>query len=113
MKDLFCALVIFVVGVGCGDGEPSDTCVFDGRYDTGVDWSSPDYDPACGLFYSTNTFNAQESECSSQFVLRNLDGAAVLSTVVCEPGSPVVECAGTVSDSDGCWWPVYVRRIEQ
>ncbi len=92
---------------GCGDGEPVDTCVFDGRYEMGL----IAYESA--LECSSNSvviFGTGEDECSTVIDQLGPSGARQSGYISCDPADPVVECSGFMSDSDGCQWEIYMRR---
>lgn len=99
--------------LACSFEEQSDgRCVFDGRYEIGVDWSDPSFVPECGVFARSFTFNRVEDECASVNADVGIDGQVYQLIATCEEGDPVVECTGYFDRLD-CSWPIYIRRIEQ
>lgn len=105
MKKLFAILL-----VGCAGADESDICVFDGQYEMGFIAYESRLDCTSN---SVTFFGTGEDECSTSIDQVSVNGAQQTGYISCTPGSPVVECEGYVSDSDGCQWQAYVRRIAQ
>lgn len=98
--------------LSCSSGPEEGTCWFEGRYDLGVDWSAPGYRPECGLWSVTSYAAGDEDECYDVDQDVAATGVIVDTVISCYPGHPVVECVGSVLNSEGCYWPIYIRRIE-
>lgn len=96
------ALVAALVFGCAGD----DSCVFDGRYEVGAISRTP----GCTSRSISIHLSRLEEECVSPVDTWTPTLVDIQGLVSCEPGDPVVECEGFVSDSDGCFFDVYFRR---
>jgi len=97
----------FTTGCGDFDAEPRG-CIFEGRYEMGfLAYESP---LDCGSS-SVSFFGEGEDECSTSIDQLGSSGARQTGYISCDPADPVMECTGYMSDSDGCQWELYIRRI--
>lgn len=104
----------FILTLACllaCSGDDGDACIFDGRYDFGVDWSDGNYRPECGLFVASFDFEQYEMPCYDVGRDVTSTGELLDTAITCGSGNPVVECTGYAFRNDGCRWPVYIRRI--
>ena len=108
---LACIVIVSLVGAmlnGCSGADESEGCVFDGRYEMGfLAYESP-LDCSSTSF---TIFGEGEDECSTDIDQFGQSGAHQIGYISCEPGDPIVGCEGYMSDSDGCQWQLYLRRV--
>lgn len=101
--------VLGVGGLGCGggeDGSGDERCVFEGRYEIGLVPRN-----GCNSLSAPYDGGEMAEQCSTAIDQLGVTGAVQRGFISCQPGSPVVECTGFMSDSTGCQWDVYLRRI--
>lgn len=106
MKRIIAALIIVT---GCGDEPDDGVCIFRGSYDIGL---TPRVS-GCQYLSEGSFFLDEEGECSSGIDQLSLEGVWQRGFISCEPGDPVVKCAGFLNDANGCSWDLYMRRIVQ
>lgn len=103
MKKL--ALVFIALGCSANDAE-DHKCVFSGRYDVGMLSETA----AC-VSNSVQLPFYGEDECIVDIDVYTPELTRRQGVISCEPGDPVIECGGFASDSDGCRFTLYVRRL--
>lgn len=103
MRKLSLALLLLAA---CGGDDDSDVCVFGGRYELGVIPTN-----GCMGNSATVPLFGEEPTCSRGFDQVGLNGARQNIFISCIPGDPVIECEGFASDSNGCQYDVYMRRL--
>lgn len=107
---MFLAVAFLLSGVACSDEPDDGSCYFDGRYELGYIARTPD---CRGSSVSINFYD-ETDECSSEIDQLSNAGARQRGFVTCNPdgnGGQVVECDGYMSDSDGCEFDIYMRRV--
>jgi hypothetical protein len=107
---LLSVLALSVDGWGCaGADDTDDACVFDGYYEIGL----ISRNALCVSGSERIYLSDQEDECLAPIDTFTPDGARRQGILSCIPGDPVVECEGFASDTSGCSFDAYVRRVER
>ena len=102
-------LLALSLAPGCSDDDDSapEGCTFRGQYELGL------IPRVAGCLPDSFTIpgSGMEDVCFTTESGLTPTGVAFELAIFCEPASPVIECTGRRSDSNGCLHDVYVRRI--